>query len=334
LTARLRLLSISLVALWLVVAAPPAAVAGQPSAGDAIPLDRFLAEIDRLIAGVAAAKTPAEASPITLRVPHGWQVDVRGQTVEVSGRWLTVALAVAAKNPAAWPATRSAIRQRLAGIRTEAADARDSRRGTRRADARAALSSILEQEEFRQSAVSRWRERLQQRIGEWFEDLWSRLGGGPVASRHVAVALAWAATLAALGGLAFFLARTIASRPVAGPLGLDVHGAARPRGRELALRAVAEAKAGNSREAVRLAYNAALVRLEEQGAWRVDAARTPREYLPMLGASDARHPLMLDLTQRFERIWYGNRAATVDDTPRVTAHLEALGCLRPGERAT
>jgi hypothetical protein len=53
----------------------------------------------------------------------------------------------------------------------------------------------------------------------------------------------------------------------------------------------------------------------------------------MLEAGDRRRPLMLDLTQRFEQIWYGNRAVSADDTPRVTAHLETLGCLRPGERA-
>jgi hypothetical protein len=41
----------------------------------------------------------------------------------------------------------------------------------------------------------------------------------------------------------------------------------------------------------------------------------------------------MDLTQRFEEIWYGDRVVSPDDTSRVTAHLEALGCLRPGERA-
>jgi hypothetical protein len=53
----------------------------------------------------------------------------------------------------------------------------------------------------------------------------------------------------------------------------------------------------------------------------------------MLPATDNRHPVMLDLTRRFEQIWYGNRAAADDDARRVTDHLEALGCLRPGERA-
>ena len=44
-------------------------------------------------------------------------------------------------------------------------------------------------------------------------------------------------------------------------------------------------------------------------------------------------PPMLDLTRRFEQIWYGNRARSPTMPDRLTDHLEALGCLRPGERA-
>jgi hypothetical protein len=42
---------------------------------------------------------------------------------------------------------------------------------------------------------------------------------------------------------------------------------------------------------------------------------------------------MLDLTQRFEQIWYGNRPASVDDAQSAAVHLETLGCLHAGERA-
>jgi Domain of unknown function (DUF4129) len=331
LTRCFRLFLSSLVAVWLPVAASTTAAA-QPSSDAAVPLDVFLSEIDRLIAAVSAAEAPGAATPVALGVPERWRVDLGGRTVDVSARWLTVELALAAKTPNRWPATRAGIRRRLLEIRSHAALARDDSGAARRAQARAEVSSILAREEFRQSAASQWRERLQQRLGEWFEDLWTRFGGGPAASRRIAIGLAWAAALAALSGLGYFLVRSVAASPGGSPLNLGGADASRPRARDLALRAVAESKAGNARDAVRFAYNAALMRLEEQGAWRVDAARTPREYLPMLGANDARQPLMLDLTQRFERIWYGNRAAAADDTPRVTAHLEALGCLRPGER--
>jgi hypothetical protein len=174
---------------------------------------------------------------------------------------------------------------------------------------------------------------MQERIGRWLEDLWARLGGGRSAGRTTALVFAWAAGIAALVGLGFWLARTLASQPRGGPLDLGAGPGARLRARDLALKALFEARSGDVRAAVRSAYHAALIRLEEEGVWRVDEARTPREYLPMLRTSDRRHAPLLELTRRFEHVWYGNRATAADDTERLSAHLETLGCLRPGERA-
>jgi hypothetical protein len=202
-----------------------------------------------------------------------------------------------------------------------------------RAQARATVETILAGSEFQQSGASRWRERLQERVGKWFEDLLGRFGAGRGAARGTALVFAWAAAIAALIGLGFWFARTIADHPRGSVLSLGSGAIARPRARDLALRALAAARLGHTREAVRWAYGAALVRLEEQGVWRIDDARTPREYMPMLPATDRRHAVMLDLTRRFEQIWYGNRTAADDDARRVTDHLEVLGCLRPGERA-
>src|SRR3712207_7448718 len=41
----------------------------------------------------------------------------------------------------------------------------------------------------------------------------------------------------------------------------------------------------------RCAYHAALCRMEEQGVWRVEDSRTPREYLRLLPPGDPRGPL-------------------------------------------
>jgi hypothetical protein len=316
-------------AVLLICAAPCASGAAQPVASNSIPLGTFVLEMDRLIAEIESAGSPAAVGGI----PERWVVDAGDQRIDVSARWLREALAVQPGKSGPWAPMRKAIVGRLAGVREQAAALASSPGNDRRADARASVPSILSREEFRQSAASRWREQLQRRLGEWLEDLWSRLGGGPGGGQRIATGLAWAGALAALVGLGVFLARSLSNRSRAATLNLGRGAGAAPRARELALRALAAARAGNSREAVRFAYNAALTKLEEQGAWRIDAARTPREYLPMLRASDSRHPVMLDLTQRFERIWYANRAAAPDEMASVTAHLEALECLRPGERA-
>jgi Domain of unknown function (DUF4129) len=305
----------------------------QPQEVDGISLDRFLAEIDRLGAEIGSAATPEAAGHVAAGIPGRWRVVIDAQQFDVDARWLTATVPDAVRRRGQWPATRAAIQRRLAAMREHAAALATA--GVPASDrARAELSVILERDEFKQSAASRWRERLQERLGEWFEELASRFGAGPGVGRTIAIGLAWAAALGALIGLGFLVARSIAERPRHATLSLAGRGPIRPRARELALRALAAVRTGNAREAVRFAYHAAVTRLEEEGAWRLDAARTPREYLPMLRATDARRPMILDLTRRFERVWYGNRPAAPDDTDRVTAHLEELGCLRPGERAT
>jgi Domain of unknown function (DUF4129) len=318
-------LALVVAAVWFSQAVPALA---QPPV---VPLPEFVADIERLVGAVRAAETAAAAAAIAPTVPERWRVSVGTQTVDVHGQWLTVALLVSVKKPDGWTAARTDILRRLSEIREQAATVAAAPDPGTRARARAALADVLDRDEFRRSAASRWFEELRRRIGAWLEDLFERIGAGPGAGRRAAIVLAWVATIGALIGLGVLLARSLGRS--GGPL-LDVGAQAglRPRARELALRAVAEARAGRPREAVRLAYNAALARFEEDGVWRIDAARTPREYLPMLRAGDARRPLLLDLTQRFERIWYGNRPVADDDASRVTAHLEELGCLRPGER--
>jgi len=325
---RLLLPIVALALSAVTVAAAPAQSGDEP-----IPLDTFAAQMDRLVADLDAADRPHTISAIAAALPDAWHVTADADRIDVSARWLRAALEEAAGQPNTWPSVRPALRRRLLDIRDEARAAAALATSRAHTEARAAVGKILAREEFRQSAASRWREQLQQRVGEWMEDLWARLGGGQGSGRRLGTALAWAASLAALGALGFWLVRSMTERAVGVPLNLAEAAARRPRARDFALRALSAARAGNPRETVRLAYAAALVRLEEQGVWRVDAARTPREYLPLLGPADHRRPSMLDLTRRFEQIWYGNRPVGDDEAARVTAHLEDLGCLRPGERA-
>ena len=281
---------------------------------------------------VAALGHGSDAPPPDMKPRGGWRVSDGNEHTDISNRWLLAALIGAPARPGEWPAVRAAIVGRLRSISAEIASGAGDSAQTR-AHARAAVEAILARREFQQSAASRWRERLQERVGQWFEGVLERLGAGRGTARGTALVFAWAAAIAALAGLGFWLARTIADQPRGAGLALAAGSARRPRARDLALRALRAARLGQTREAVRCAYGAALVRLEEQGAWRIDDARTPREYLPMLPATDSRHAALLDLTRRFEQVWYGNRPVADEDARRMTDHLEALGCLRPGDRA-
>ena len=73
----------------------------------------------------------------------------------------------------------------------------------------------------------------------------------------------------------------------------------------------AQAAAANGlwREAIHSVYWASIARLESGRLWPADRARTPREYLGLLGGNDPRKPTLTALTRSFERTWYGGRDA-------------------------
>jgi len=90
--------------------------------------------------------------------------------------------------------------------------------------------------------------------------------------------------------------------------------------------AQASAQHGQWREGIHLAYWAAISFLEEGGAWRPDRARTPREYLRMLGTRKPQYPALSVLTRKFEVVWYGHREANAADFQETVGQLEKLGC--------
>ena len=88
----------------------------------------------------------------------------------------------------------------------------------------------------------------------------------------------------------------------------------------------AAAQQGDWRNAVHLAYWAGISFLEEHGAWKPDRARTPREYLRILGTRKPQYPTLSALTRKFEVIWYGSEDAGSADFNEALQQLEKLGC--------
>jgi len=82
------------------------------------------------------------------------------------------------------------------------------------------------------------------------------------------------------------------------------------------------AAAGAWREAIHSVYWASISRLESGRMWPADRARTPREYLGLLGGSDPRKPTLTALTRSFERTWYGGREAAAGEFD-AALHLAA-----------
>jgi hypothetical protein len=86
------------------------------------------------------------------------------------------------------------------------------------------------------------------------------------------------------------------------------------------------AEAQDWRNAIHLAYWAGISSLEAGGAWKPNRARTPREYLRLLGTRSPNHRPLTALTRKFEVVWYGKRDAGEADFQETLVQLEQLGC--------
>jgi hypothetical protein len=80
------------------------------------------------------------------------------------------------------------------------------------------------------------------------------------------------------------------------------------------------------RNAIHLAYWAGISYLEEHGAWKPNRARTPREYLRLIGKAAAQYPVLAALTRKLEIVWYGYGMAAEADFHEALGQLEKLGC--------
>jgi uncharacterized protein (DUF1778 family) len=228
-------------------------------------------------------------------------------------------LLLAAQPPALPVTQRDAIRKEALAASAVAEPDRTA--------ARAALHAVLSQPAFAQARATSWQDDLRRRVEAWLADLWDRTLGRRVGHRTAVGILAWGAPIAAVLVLLAWLTRLTVRRRLEGPLAIGVVQPPRASGRELGLRAAALIRAGQTRDAARVAYRAALQRLEEDGAFRLDDARTPREYLRLLPAPHRRRTGLSALTAAFERLWYGSRAPSRDDGATILALLQDLECL-------
>ncbi len=80
------------------------------------------------------------------------------------------------------------------------------------------------------------------------------------------------------------------------------------------------------RNAIHMAYWAGISYLEENGAWKPNRARTPREYLRLVGARASQYPVLSALTRKLELVWYGYGMAQESDFQEALGQLEKLGC--------
>jgi hypothetical protein len=305
-----------------VAGSPVPAVARARSQTAPLEVAAFLEELDRL-RGALDAADPTAAARLADTLPSRWVVRVQDHVIEVPSETIVQGLRQAAVR--GQKSRRDAVRRQFAALRAEALDALDAPHRSRDA-LHAVLREVLDRPEFQSGWASVWARSLRERVTRWLRNLWSSFGAASLGSRQIALTFAWTAALVAFMVLTVGVARMLTR--ATGVSALRLPPPARERGsREWVDRALAAARAGDGREAVRCAHRAAIHRLAEDGVWRLDDSRTPREYVQLLPPGHERGAPLFELTRLFEQIWYGRRLTTVDDAAGLSRRLEDLGCL-------
>lgn len=284
--------------------------------------------INRLDALESTLKTAAarDADSLAASWSGDVRIEVRGVLYDVDLEWAGGPLRAAAADPRRWPDARATVRAGIQRVRREAATAVSSEPPDRD-NARRALDVVLRDRRFGRGRATDWRTLFSEAAIRWIRRLWNASLGARVGTRTLGGVLAWVLAVGAILALLVSLLNADRRRRREAALSIgrvDVRSAG---GRELALEAVALVREGRFREAIRVAYRAAVRQLEEEGAWRADATRTPREYLGLLPGSHRRRPVLSRLTRAFERTWYGARPGSSADGAEILACLAELECL-------
>jgi hypothetical protein len=192
---------------------------------------------------------------------------------------------------------------------------------------RKSLDTILGQREYQGvTKVS-----LRDRFLEWLENLFDRI---LMRLAGMGARAPWAARLLEgllLGGIGivliwFFIRIERSARVRLVPDVEPLPGSPSAREWQLWVKdAQAAAANGLWREAIHSVYWASIARLESGRLWPADRARTPREYLSLVGSNDPRKSTLTALTRSFEHTWYGGRDAAADDFNSAMALAAELG---------
>ncbi|MFQ5701155.1 MAG: DUF4129 domain-containing protein [Acidobacteriota bacterium] len=192
--------------------------------------------------------------------------------------------------------------------------------------ARARLEGIMARPEFSSAREIGWVQRLRDRVRAFLGDLLEPMAGAFGSSAMLGEALAWGLVAVFLGLAVLWTFRAVARD--GRPTSFRVEAAVSSPGswRHWFGEAVAAARDGRYRDAVRCGYWAAIRKLGEEGVLPLDETCTHREFVRLLPVRHRARPAMKAATARFEAIWYGGRLATAEDFSRTIDDLQKLGC--------
>jgi hypothetical protein len=347
--------SVTLLALAVIFAAnalTPAAAADADPSKPTLSLSQYEAELDRLAEVVSdLPQHPDQIEVVRKSLPASWQVQAGTDKYEVSAAWLSTALIDIEKKPSARKDLCVEAVEQLRSLRAEAERIGGSAAGAHPADARARLNKILSQREYQQVHESSWGSKIWEQVERWIDWLLEHTLGRVLEEGVLRTTILYAILIVVFLCVALWIVRSLRSIVRKENYRVDAVFPPGKHWRDFAKEALSAAGHGDYRAAVHAAYWAGVYRLAELGAWRLDRARTPREYLRMIRepetSSDesAGRPQLLEpsgagaeinlagrvaalaaLTRSMEASWYGFLPATEKDFDNAVNELETLGC--------
>jgi len=295
-----------------------------PSAifGRAFSIGEYGAELNRLSTLATQARdSPSAADSAIDELRGNWKIESNGQVFDISTAWMVDEFEKLKQNRDI--GVRDRLLERINAMKTDAQFFQQTPQDS--SSIHTALDRILDRSEFHQVHGPTWLDRLKLKIAMWVFRLLSRLFGSsavPVVGR----VFVWSLVGIAILVLAFFVYRTMKQNARMENIVPDVLPVSAKQWRIWMEEAQVAAYKVLWRDAVHLAYWGGISFLEENGMWRPDQARTPREYLRLLPAESQYRTALSTLTRQLEVTWYGNQPAGPDTFAQALTHLEDLGC--------
>jgi hypothetical protein len=303
-----------------------------------VTLAQYESELDRIANAFSDLPAhPAGKDALKESLPSGWSVDAGSEKYEVSAEWIAATLEVKEKDAKELKKIWTSAAARVKSMREEAERMKDAGAQGNRADAKARLTKILAQREFNQGKDGdSWWSQMWDQVQRWISWLLDHTLGRLLGSGTAKTVAIYTLIGVVFLFTAVWIVRGMRSMVRSESLSVDAVFPPGKHWRDWTREASAAASRGDYRTALHSAYWAGVYRLAELGAWKLDRARTPREYLRMISEQSqndlaAQNPVgreiaLKDLTQGMETSWYGFLPATQQDFDKAVAHLETLGC--------
>jgi Domain of unknown function (DUF4129) len=282
-------------------------------------LDQYTAEIQQ------TAEHPEHATDFHRSVPDSCRVQTQSGVITVPMEFLHQELVKYLKAaPNFKPTIISQLGDRIKAMRAAADSFEQARDGD--PATRERLNKILSAREFGKVRGPTELELLEQRISAWINEKLNKISPKMPDLDQLGQIFVWIMIAIVTAILAVWLYRQSRERLLDRPREILPFVPSARSWRSWLTEAREKATLGQWRDAIHLGFWAAVSRLESDGVWRPDKARTPREYLNSIPTVNETKPSFAAVTKTFEAAWYGGRPASATDFEHFMTELEKLGC--------